>query len=84
MSAEATEVGRSTPKLTDSHCHLDFECFDADRDTLIRESKQLLSAIIIPGVASSNWRRVQALCASEGAICMPLMVFIPCGLPGRD
>jgi TatD DNase family protein len=37
--------------LADTHCHLDFERFDADRDRVIeRAEKQGLSRILVPGI----------------------------------
>ncbi len=49
--------------LIDSHCHLDFEEFDSDRDRVIDNAAQNgITDIIIPGVKSSTWSRISELC----------------------
>lgn len=52
-------------KWVDSHCHFDFEDFDADRDSLWQSCRERgISAMVIPGVAPDQWPRMAALCLS--------------------
>ncbi|WNC73403.1 TatD family hydrolase [Thalassotalea psychrophila] len=49
--------------FTDSHCHLDFTEFDADRDELIKRCAQLnINRFIVPGITAKRWPRVLELC----------------------
>jgi TatD DNase family protein len=49
--------------LIDSHCHLDFEVFDEDRAEVIRRAEENgITDIVIPGITSSNWPKIQTLC----------------------
>lgn len=55
-----------TITLIDSHCHLDFEVFDADRQQVIQHAKDNnISDIVIPGTEKIYWRRINELCASS-------------------
>lgn len=59
------------PELTliDAHCHLDFINFDKDRDEVLQRAKQNgISDIIIPGVSTSNWQKIQALCEQNDSL----------------
>jgi len=48
--------------LTDTHCHIDFEYFDDDRDTLLQHCYQVgIHRMIIPAIAPSNWQKVLTL-----------------------
>ncbi len=49
--------------MIDSHCHLDFAAFDADRNQVIERSRQIgIDKIIIPGVAAYTFPRVKNTC----------------------
>jgi len=49
--------------LTDSHCHLDFQVFDKDREQVLRRaSENHISHIVIPGTQSIYWGRIKKLC----------------------
>ena len=49
-------------ELVDSHCHLDFPAFDADRDELINECKsKSIGKFIVPGITRSTWPRLNKL-----------------------
>lgn len=53
--------------LIDSHCHLDFVAFDADREAVLQRAAAAgVAAIVIPGVTRDTWDRVVALCAGHG------------------
>jgi TatD DNase family protein len=50
-------------KLIDSHCHLDFEAFDHDRDEVLQHCQQLgVTDIIVPGVTAETWDRLITVC----------------------
>jgi TatD DNase family protein len=53
-------------KLIDSHCHLDFEAFDADRQEVIGHAHAAgVTDIVIPGVSADGWEKIQMLCAVD-------------------
>ena len=46
-------------ELVDSHTHLDFEDFDADRDEVLKHSRQLgVRRMVVLGVYQNNWQRL--------------------------
>ena len=46
-------------ELIDSHTHLDFEDFDADRDEVLKHSRQLgVRRMVVLGVYQRNWQRL--------------------------
>ena len=50
--------------LVDSHCHLDFESFDNDRDQVIQRAQDNhIHDIVIPGTEKKFWERIKKLCA---------------------
>ncbi|NOQ88713.1 MAG: YchF/TatD family DNA exonuclease [Gammaproteobacteria bacterium] len=52
-----------TTSLIDSHCHLDFEVFDNDRDEVLQRAKDNnISDIVIPGTEKIYWHRINKLC----------------------
>lgn len=56
-------------KLIDSHCHLDFDVFDKDRNEVIQNaSRNGVQHIVIPGVDRNNWGKIQQVCESYGNI----------------
>ena len=51
--------------LIDSHCHLDFSCFDSDRaEVLQRCHQQQINTIVIPGTQACTWQKQIDLCHS--------------------
>lgn len=49
--------------MIDSHCHLDFPCFDADRQQiLVNCQAKNIRTILIPGTQASAWDRQISLC----------------------
>lgn len=49
--------------LIDSHCHLDFNCFDHDRAEILDRSRKLaIDTIVIPGTQASQWQKQIDLC----------------------
>lgn len=48
--------------LVDTHCHLDFEAFESDRDDLVRRCLESdIHAFVVPGVSRGNWAQCLAL-----------------------
>ena len=48
--------------LIDSHCHLDFDVFDTDRDVILTECKQHhIARVIVPGVTAKRWDKLLSL-----------------------
>ena len=49
--------------LIDSHCHLDFEQFDDDREAVLRRANDCgVAEIIVPGVTAQGWQNLITLC----------------------
>lgn len=49
--------------IIDSHCHLDFKIFNADREQVIERANQAgVSKIIIPGVLQKTWSDIKICC----------------------
>ena len=55
-------------RLTDTHTHLDFPDFDADRDEVLARSRALgVQRMVVLGVYQANWQRLwQLVEANEG------------------
>lgn len=52
--------------LTDTHCHLDFDWYDADRDRVIQRAQDAgLARILIPGIDLESSRKAVALAENE-------------------
>ena len=52
--------------IIDTHCHLDFETFDNDREQVITRAKNNnVSKIIIPATQRSNWNTIQNICSDD-------------------
>lgn len=55
--------------LVDSHCHLDFEAFDVDRDAVVQRAAAAgVGAIVVPGVKRDTWERVVGLCDGRAGL----------------
>ena len=49
--------------IIDSHCHIDFETFDEDREQVLNRARQLgITCIIVPGITATSWPRVKSVC----------------------
>lgn len=56
-------------KLIDSHCHLDFEVFDDDREKVLQRAKDHnISDIVIPGTEKKYWERINQLCTKHSQL----------------
>ncbi len=57
------------PIIIDSHCHIDFSDFDADRAEVIQRAQQAgVEKIIVPGVQRTLWDRVRHCCDTYPAL----------------
>lgn len=53
-------------ELVDTHCHLDFPVFDADREEVLQQAaEQGVNRIVVPGVMASTWGSLSSLCAEQ-------------------
>jgi TatD DNase family protein len=60
---------RETLELVDSHCHLDFDAFDEDRQEILqRASESGVRTIILPSVDLSNIQAVLALTRNHSMV----------------
>lgn len=51
--------------IIDSHCHLDFQAFDVDRESVLDNCTALgVEHIVIPAVTANTWQRVISLCSN--------------------
>jgi len=49
--------------IIDSHCHLDFEDFDSDRDLVLQRAHAAgIEHIILPAITANHWPRLQQTC----------------------
>lgn len=49
--------------IIDSHCHIDFKEFDADRKQVLhRATAENINKIIVPGVMKSGWGKIKSCC----------------------
>jgi len=52
----------SSERFTDSHCHLDFEDFDADRDAVMARAVAAgVDKFLVPGITHAQWPRLAML-----------------------
>jgi TatD DNase family protein len=62
-SAPFNNLTMSNSSLIDTHCHLDFEVFDDDRQQVLQRAlKNNIQDIIIPGTQRIYWQRIKQLC----------------------
>ena len=56
-------------KIIDTHCHLDFEVFDADREQVLQDACDVgLIAIVVPGTHQQGWENLLSVCAAHDAL----------------
>lgn len=57
---------KTTPGIIDTHCHLNLEAFDPDRDRVLQYSRQSgVIAQIIPATEASGWEQLLELCSEH-------------------
>ncbi len=53
-------------KIIDTHCHLDFEVFDADREQVLQDARDAgLAGIVVPGTHQQGWQNLLSVCAAH-------------------
>lgn len=56
-----------TTEIIDTHCHLDIEAFDLDRNEVLHNARRAgVIAQIIPAIRASGWQRLLELCEKHG------------------
>lgn len=64
-------------RLYDTHCHLDVEAFDADRDAVIARARDVgVRDFLVPGIHRGEWPALVELCRRE-ASCHPALGLHP-------
>jgi TatD DNase family protein len=52
--------------IIDSHCHLDFDNFDSDRNAVIERARSKgIKQIVIPGVKRDSWHFIRQICDND-------------------
>lgn len=66
----ATLVAQSPAgQLIDSHCHLDDDRLDGERDAIIAEAAGLgVTRMILPATTANRWEKLQQLCATHAGL----------------
>lgn len=60
-------------KIIDTHCHLDFDVFEYDRDDVLHRARENgLCKFVVPGVRQSTWHSLIALCEQSSDMCYAL------------
>lgn len=50
-------------RFVDTHCHLDFECFQANLDEVVQEAMAVgVERFLIPGTRASGWAYQRGIC----------------------
>ncbi len=58
--------------MIDTHCHIDEEAFDADREEVIaRQQQSGVEAMIVPGVNTASLKTVLDVCHAHPGYCYP-------------
>ena len=64
--------------MLDTHCHIDEEAFDADREEVIaRQRENGVEAIVVPGVNVASVATVLAVCHAHPGYCYPALGLHP-------
>ena len=70
--------------LVDSHCHLDFPVFDADRQTLLEQARQQgVTRVVVAAVKAAGWPRLWELVEQHSMLYGTLGLH-PCFLAEHD
>ena len=62
-------------EIIDIHCHLTFKEYDADRENVIADAKQVLNGVVVSGVEQEDGKKALALAAQHQGF-----VFVTLGL----
>ena len=64
--------------MIDTHCHIDEEAFEPDREEVIaRQQQSGVQAMIVPGVNVASINSVMELCHAHPGYCYPALVVQP-------
>lgn len=64
--------------MIDTHCHIDEEAFDADREEVIVCQQQSgVEAMIVPGVNAASIKTVLDVCHAHPGYCYPALGLHP-------
>ena len=63
--------------MIDTHCHIDFEEFDSDRDELIKRAKDKLNAVINSGYSVESNQKALELSQEYKDFVYPTFGFHP-------
>jgi len=64
--------------MIDSHCHIDEQAYDVDRDELLlRQQQDGVEAIVIPGVDVRSMEAIFAVCRRWPGYCYPVLGLHP-------
>jgi TatD DNase family protein len=56
-------------KLIDTHCHIDVQAFDKDRDQVLRHARESgVTRLIVPAITAAGWNSLLALCANDAGL----------------
>jgi len=56
-------------EIIDTHCHIDFEAFNADRAQVLQEVRDVgLIGIVVPGTHQQGWENLLSICAAHDAL----------------
>ena len=56
-------------RLIDSHCHLDDDRLDAERDAVIAEAAaQGITRMVVPATTANRWEKIKSLCARHAGL----------------
>ena len=63
--------------MIDTHCHIDFEEYDKDRDQVIKRAKDILDAVIVSGIGYESNKGVLELCSDNEGFVYPSFGYHP-------
>ena len=63
--------------MIDTHCHIDFEEYDSDRDNIIKRAQEKLDAVIVSGIGYESNQGVLELCSKNKDFIYPSFGYHP-------
>ncbi|SDA39415.1 TatD family hydrolase [Methanobrevibacter millerae] len=63
--------------MIDTHCHIDFEEYDEDRDQIIKRAEEVLDAVVVSGIGYESNRGVLDLCSKYENFIYPSLGYHP-------
>ncbi|MBQ9025618.1 MAG: TatD family hydrolase [Methanobrevibacter sp.] len=63
--------------MIDTHCHIDFEEYDSDRDQVIKRAQEKLDAVIVSGIGYESNQGVLDLCSDHKDFIYPSFGYHP-------